>query len=688
MPASESGLRQMSPVSSTAESVEAAPKQDMAPLGSLPSIHSVYEDPQVKGRWTTNFPTRAEPPAEDAVSAQHALVARYKLSVSPTKTLDLQSIVVQSPLLKESLGRVLKDYAGVTTELERLEFNQPFESFVHRWEELETEISVQAKKDLDDPSNAIHLTHLQLLHSTLETELSPILREKKDLIANDVARFNKLWTIFEPDCLVYHKVDDHDRVYRLKTAKIDSCSGTRVFKLDCQFVDYDGTNFGFNKQTINITDFRGTKKINKLEALPLDFHADCEGVKERLTQRGRMFETLKGYHFVGYDGIGVTKVHRGEQKFNVQSRIIIDAYSFSRYKTKTNLEYFEVEEEEYHDATSSVNGEDPDEDCVLLDQNGSEAKTSVGKKPVLRDTSSFVLTPEQHLLADSKVRGYSLGDKRWFQFFIDSIKDIEWNESAFASLVAPQEQKDLILSFAESQAKNGGSFDDFIQGKGKGIIMLLAGPPGVGKTLTAESVAESMKAPLYSIGAADLGSKPMDLEKKLHDILEICSKWNAVLLLDEADVFMEARNTANLERNKLVAIFLRLLEYFSGILFLTTNRLENMDAAFESRIHLTLNYSELDKTSRKHIWSTFLNMNTGDTAREEAGFVDADLEKLSKERLNGRQIKNVVKMAGLLAGSAKERLGMRHLETVLRLRKQGERKSLGFFGEGTASRTR
>ena len=50
------------------------------------------------------------------------------------------------------------------------------------------------------------------------------------------------------------------------------------------------------------------------------------------------------------------------------------------------------------------------------------------------------------------------------------------------------------------------------------------------------------------------------------------ARWEAVLLLDEADVFLEARSTHDLERNKLVSIFLRVLEYYEGILFLTTNR--------------------------------------------------------------------------------------------------------------------
>jgi len=90
--------------------------------------------------------------------------------------------------------------------------------------------------------------------------------------------------------------------------------------------------------------------------------------------------------------------------------------------------------------------------------------------------------------------------------------------------------------------------------------MLLSGPPGVGKTLTAESVAEEMRAPLYTISAGDLGTEPQGVEAALGNILEMNTKWNAVLLLDEADVFLEARSAHDLERNKMVSIFLRLLE--------------------------------------------------------------------------------------------------------------------------------
>lgn len=395
------------------------------------------------------------------------------------------------------------------------------------------------------------IDHLEVLYTTLESELASVISKKKDLVAHGVMEFGKLWTLFEPGCLIYRKSDGHDRIYRLKTGTFSTVgsASAKAYMMSCQYVDFDGTNFGYSNETINIFDFKGTKKISKLGAFPPQFHSDPEELKTRLTDRGRMFEAFKGYHFVAYDGVAIGKVQRGDQKFNVSSRIIIDAYSSSRYSgMKPALELFETPELS-QDAVPLASGEETDDDCVMLDENvGRKPNPApVGRKP--DPIVESLLTPEQHLIASVSVRGYSLRDKKWFTFFVDHVKDIVWNEDAFASLVAPQEQKDLILSFAESQIKSRGDFDDFIQGKGQGIIMLLAGPPGVGKTLTAESVAEEMRVPLYSIGAADLGSesdqnatfgihrrrtslnnftgKPNVLENKLHDILEMCSKWNA-----------------------------------------------------------------------------------------------------------------------------------------------------------------
>lgn len=123
-------------------------------------------------------------------------------------------------------------------------------------------------------------------------------------------------------------------------------------------------------------------------------------------------------------------------------------------------------------------------------------------------------------------------------------------------MLAP-ERKVLIKSLVKNYQ---GSFKDIIGGKGGGCIFLLHGPPGTGKTLTAEAISELLRKPLYSVTVGELGTTINELEDKLRNILEVACYWDAVILLDEADIFLEQRSDNDIHRNAMVGIFLRLLE--------------------------------------------------------------------------------------------------------------------------------
>ncbi|KAJ8124863.1 hypothetical protein O1611_g8777 [Lasiodiplodia mahajangana] len=238
------------------------------------------------------------------------------------------------------------------------------------------------------------------------------------------------------------------------------------------------------------------------------------------------------------------------------------------------------------------------------------------------------------------------------------------------------------MAFTDRSYLEQQGFDDFISRKGQGVIILLCGPPGVGKTLTAEAgksenmqflqqsrsndtVAEKSKVPLYLLSAGDLGIEASKVESGLNKALEICRLWNAVLLLDEADVFLGARDSNHLERNELVSIFLRRLEYYRGLMFLTTNRVNSIDSAFKSRIDLILPYFDLDEQSRKRVWENFI----GKLNKGVADFSDADIAKLAKTKLDGREIKNSIK-TGLILASHDKPLRFEHVDTVLQVRKR------------------
>src|SRR5947209_13067530 len=83
------------------------------------------------------------------------------------------------------------------------------------------------------------------------------------------------------------------------------------------------------------------------------------------------------------------------------------------------------------------------------------------------------------------------------------------------------------------------------------------------------------------------------LEGQLSKIFQVAKHWNAILLLDEADVYLEQRAPQDLVRNGLVSVFLRTMEYCQGVMFLTTNRASLFDPAALSRIHIKLKYDDL-----------------------------------------------------------------------------------------------
>jgi hypothetical protein len=162
------------------------------------------------------------------------------------------------------------------------------------------------------------------------------------------------------------------------------------------------------------------------------------------------------------------------------------------------------------------------------------------------------------------------------------------------------------------------------------------------------------------------------MEKKLREWLRLAHKWGAVMLIDEADVFLERRMHADLKRNSLVSgepeplesclrrqifvalhckqltelpVFLREIEYYQGILFLTTNRVGRFDDAFISRIHVVLHYANLDDEGRKKIWFQFFDKLRSE--RKNLIRVDESAERYIRENLekkewkwNGRQIRN------------------------------------------------
>ena len=174
------------------------------------------------------------------------------------------------------------------------------------------------------------------------------------------------------------------------------------------------------------------------------------------------------------------------------------------------------------------------------------------------------------MLCCHKVPAFALKDKTWGMYAIDRIHEIDFDNTTFASLLLPPGQKDIIQSLVEVHLDKRSILNDFIKGKGRGLIFMLYGVPGVGKTLTAgitqtptclrdtnsinvESIAEHTRRPLYVVNCGDLGTCPAAIEKNFLAKSQQAVAWNAVMLIDEADMFLEKRRARELQRNALVS---------------------------------------------------------------------------------------------------------------------------------------
>ncbi len=220
-------------------------------------------------------------------------------------------------------------------------------------------------------------------------------------------------------------------------------------------------------------------------------------------------------------------------------------------------------------------------------------------------------------------------------------------------LILPDDIKSQILEIIaagknRSQVLYNWGFNEKIP-TGKGLVVLLSGDPGTGKTLSAEVIAAELGMSLYRINPAKVISKYVgETEKNLNEILAQAKSMHAILFFDEADALFSTRvakvETAN-DRfvNMETNFLLQQLERFEGIVILATNLETSIDQAFKRRIHYHIVVPFPDPPARERIWRTIMPGRA-----PLAG--DVDYPKLGKTfELSGGHIKNAVMRAAYMA---------------------------------------
>jgi hypothetical protein len=218
---------------------------------------------------------------------------------------------------------------------------------------------------------------------------------------------------------------------------------------------------------------------------------------------------------------------------------------------------------------------------------------------------------------------------------VEDVEPYVYQPDLKEKLVLPEEQTDLIdILTAEMDVL----MDDIVAGKSGGTTVLCAGPPGVGKTLTAEVYAEIVKRPLYRVHSGQLGLNVAAMETALKEALLRAQRWGAVMLIDEADVYIKKRQD-DMTMNAVVGVFLRVLEYFNGLLFLTTNRIDDIDEAIISRCIALIRFHSPDAEARKRIWGV---MSGQFALNLDESLIDELVEVYPQT--SGRDIKGLAKL--------------------------------------------
>lgn len=219
---------------------------------------------------------------------------------------------------------------------------------------------------------------------------------------------------------------------------------------------------------------------------------------------------------------------------------------------------------------------------------------------------------------------------------VNNIEKYIYDTALERKLILDPKTKKLVGLLAAKD--NTVEYQDVVAGKGGGTTVLLAGDPGTGKTLTAEIFAETVERPLYRVQCSQLGTSPDSIEKKLMKVFERSARWNAIILLDEADVYIQARG-GNINRNAIVGCFLRVLEYQESTMFMTTNLPDSVDDAIASRCIARIDYAIPSESDALQIW---------DVLTEAAGVnIDTATRMEVVERLpylSGRDIKMILKL--------------------------------------------
>lgn len=359
------------------------------------------------------------------------------------------------------------------------------------------------------------------------------------------------------------------------------------------FIDYDGSAYKPVPFSITIPRFDGLKDIRKLELFPIRFAPDHQAILEENAELGLRFTKAIEQRHVSYKAWTLLTEPLGRHYYNISGKKVtspdlIDGDVMIDFQEAFNAYppwkyYYGITSDDWESLVTTSSDRVPIllwadasrtrllfkwSNIIVLDDDIAFVEGALFKQNLAYPQAGLEKPLEQDLvILPRRLFGYALRERKFVFLDVQKVKvgrdkpDIDAfrylqidkdNKRTIECLVSDHFSTKEARKRAESASQEIASQDP-IPGKGRSLVFLLHGPPGVGKTATVEAVAQKYQKPLFAITSGDLGATPSSVESNLTEIFHLANVWDCILLLDEADVFLEERERRDLERNAVVS---------------------------------------------------------------------------------------------------------------------------------------
>ncbi|KAM0818064.1 putative AAA+ ATPase domain-containing protein [Seiridium cardinale] len=565
------------------------------------------------------------------------------------------TLKIKCPSLLKVLETATLDFPGISHQKQLFSnttsIDEPYQLIFYNWNKIQ---EVGQRSPIRTANE-----HVQLLLEFVKSE-HPFAWEKLDDLASHRCReiiFDDLWLIYPPGTTVYRKDNDDWRAYKVERVESGNRASSDATTIYAYYIDFDGAGKYLIPQleVLKITPYPLKRYIQNLEVVP-DW-----AIHNQFALEGKLIERGITYCEYGRNEVSYCE-YKGDAwpgaSTAIPTKVVVDYVTGSSYRKELGAK------SPLNSSSCSVClGERLGLKCY---PEGAPHDPDICQEfPSVRNQTyeDSISAPQDLLLfCAPRLWAFSMWHKTWEMVRPQQLSRVEKSQDAMSKLRIDPARKEhldsIVFSYINCDNDNENRFD--IGGvKGRGCNVLLYGKPGTGKTLAVECLAEKYGRPLYVVTTGELGIDLDVLERRLQEISWRAKNWNAVTLIEEADIYVQTRQSHDVKRNALISIFLRHLDYSDALLVITTNMVNKIDPAISLRMTLTVGFPDLSFIIQQAIWSRLVeNIRIGFSTNEEnvrrklQDFIQSKLEDLeggAYTTMNGRQIKNCISAAMAVA---------------------------------------